>query len=130
VRILSLLPAVLTNTFPHNQHMASISSNVVNAVSGSQNPQAQDGDHLCINMVKSQVNVATRSHDYSSLLNVPGIDSPPPLETPLQIKKPEPMPRILKGVLKHSNHNPNARDSHNYSIVEDLGQTPCVMSAL
>jgi hypothetical protein len=27
-------------------------------------------------------------------------------------------------------HNPNARASQNYSIVEDLGQTPCAMSAL
>jgi hypothetical protein len=49
---------------------------------------------------------------------------------PLQIEKPEPPPRILKGVLKCSTHNPNARATHNYSIVEDLGQTPCAMSAL
>ena len=27
-------------------------------------------------------------------------------------------------------HNPNARAAQNYSIVEDLAQTPCVMSAL
>ena len=44
--------------------------------------------------------------------------------------KPEIAPRIPKGVLKNSGHNPNARDAHNYSIVEDLGQTPCVMSVL
>jgi hypothetical protein len=49
---------------------------------------------------------------------------------PLQIEKPEPLPRILKGVLKCSMHNPNARVAHNYSIVEDLGQTPCTMSTL
>jgi hypothetical protein len=42
----------------------------------------------------------------------------------------EPPPRILKGVLKCSAHNPNARAAHNYSIVEDLGQTPCAMLAL
>jgi hypothetical protein len=48
----------------------------------------------------------------------------------LQIEKLEPLPRIPKGVLKCSTHNPNARAAHNYSIVEDLGQTPCVMSAL
>jgi hypothetical protein len=39
-------------------------------------------------------------------------------------------PRIPKGVLKRSTHNPNARATHNYSIVEDLGQTPCAMSDL
>jgi hypothetical protein len=36
----------------------------------------------------------------------------------------------MKGVLKFSAHNPNARASQNYSIVKDLGQTPCVMSPL
>jgi hypothetical protein len=67
VRILSLPPIVLTNPFPYNQHMASSSSNAINAASGSQNPPTQDGDHLCINMVKSEVNLATWSRDYSSL---------------------------------------------------------------
>jgi hypothetical protein len=59
VRLLSLPPIVLTNPFPHNQHMASISSNDGNVVSESQNPPAQDGDHFCINMVKYEINVAT-----------------------------------------------------------------------
>ena len=45
-RILYLPPVVLTNPFPNNQHMASRSSNAKNASSGSQNPPAQDGDHL------------------------------------------------------------------------------------
>jgi hypothetical protein len=65
-RLLSLSLIVLTNPFPHNQHMASSSSNVRNVASGSQNPLAQDDDRLCINLVKSKVNVATQSHDYSS----------------------------------------------------------------
>jgi hypothetical protein len=81
-------------------------------------------------MVKSQVNVATRSHDYNSSHDVPGLESPPPLEMPLQIKKLEPPPYIPKGVIKHSAHNPNDRASQNYSIVEDLGQTPYTMLAL
>jgi hypothetical protein len=79
VRILTLPPTVLNNPFPHNQHLASSSSNSRNAVSGSQNPLRQDGDRLCINMVKSQVNVATRSYDYSSSHTFPGLKSPPPL---------------------------------------------------
>ena len=44
--------------------------------------------------------------------------------------KPEIAPRIPKGVLKHSGHNPNASAAQNYSVVEDLGQTPYAMSAL
>jgi hypothetical protein len=100
-------------------------------VGGSQNPPSQDDDCLCINMVNSQVHVATRSRDYSSSKAIPGLESPPPpLKTPLYIEKPKPPPHIPKGVLKHSTHNPNARATQNYSIVEDLGQTPCAMSAL
>jgi hypothetical protein len=81
-------------------------------------------------MVKSQIDVATRYHDYGSSQIVIGLESPPPLETPLHIKNPKPMSHILKGVLKLSAHNHNARVAQNYSIVEYMGQTPCVMSAL
>jgi hypothetical protein len=48
----------------------------------------------------------------------------------LQIEKPELPPHIPKGVLKCSTHNPNARATQNYSIVEDLGQGPSAMSDL
>jgi len=40
------------------------------------------------------------------------------------------MLRIPKGMYKRVSHNPNARDAPNYSIVEDLTQTPCAMSSL
>jgi hypothetical protein len=51
---------------------------------------------------------------------------------PLQIEKTvgETMTRIPKGVFKKASHNPNARDAQNYSVVEDLAQTPCAMSTL
>jgi hypothetical protein len=130
MRILSLPSVVLTNPFPHNQHTASSSLNSKNVVSGIQNPSTQDDDCLCINMVKSEVNIDTQYHDYSSPQTVPSLESPPPLKTPLQIKKLDPLPCILKGLLKCSTHNTNDRDAHNYSIVEDLGQTPCTMLAL
>jgi hypothetical protein len=57
---------MLTNPFPHNQHMDLSFSNAENVVSGNQNPPMHEGDCLCVNMVKSQINVATRSRDYSS----------------------------------------------------------------
>jgi hypothetical protein len=128
-RLIAQHPVVLTNPFPHNQNMTSGASNTRNASSGSQNPSAHDGGHQCINMVRSEISVATRTHDYGSSQPVLGPEPPPP-ETPLQIDKPEPLPHILKGVLKCSAHNPNARATQNYSIVEDLGQTPCAMSSL
>jgi hypothetical protein len=51
---------------------------------------------------------------------------------PLQIERTmgETMTRILKGAFKKASHNPNARATQNYSVVEDLSQTPCAMSSL
>ena len=87
-----------------------------------------EGGHSCINMM-SAANVVTRSKDYGSSEPNMGKEPAPP-GIPLQIDKPKAIPRIPKGVLKHFGHNPNARAAQHYSIVEDLGETPCVMSAL
>jgi hypothetical protein len=113
-RLLAQSPIVLTNPFPHNQCLALSSSNGGNAVGGGQNQQSQDGDCLCINMVDAKIDVATPSRDYSSKQTIPILESPPPpSETTLQIEKPEPPLCILKGVLKHATHNPNARAVQN-----------------
>jgi hypothetical protein len=40
------------------------------------------------------------------------------------------MARIPKGEFKKASHNPNTRASKNYSVVEDLSQSPCAMSTL
>jgi hypothetical protein len=37
---------------------------------------------------------------------------------------------IPKDAFKKASHNPNVRATQNYSVVEDLSQTPCAMSAL
>jgi hypothetical protein len=42
----------------------------------------------------------------------------------------ETMTYIPKGAFKKYSHNLNARATQNYSVVEDLSQTPCAMSAL
>jgi hypothetical protein len=108
-RILNLPPAVLTNPFPHNQHLASSSLSAENASGGSQNPQSQDGDRVFINMVDVKIDIATCSRDYISSKASTSLEAPPPPpKMNLQIEKPEPPPRILKGVLKRSTHNPNA----------------------
>jgi hypothetical protein len=130
-RLLNIPPVVLTNPFPHNQHLASSSLNVENASGGCQNPSSQDDDHVCINMVDATIDIATLSQDYSSSKASTNLEAPPPpLKMNLQIEKPDPPPCILKGVFKRSTHNPNAKSTQNYSIVEDLGQTPCAMSTL
>jgi hypothetical protein len=130
-RLLSQSPAVLTNPFSHNHHMTLGSFNARNSSSGSQTPSTHEGrGNICVNMLNSHIDVATRYCDYGSSQTFIGIDSPPPLETNLQIEKSKPLPYIPKGVLKLSTHNPNSKSSHNYSIIKDLGQTPCTMSAL
>ena len=86
----------------------------------------------CINMVRA-VKIVTRAKDYGSSQPDPGKEPDPP-GTPLHIEKPvdkpEAAPHIPKGLLKHLGHNPNTRAAQKYSIVENLGHTPCVMSAL
>ena len=82
-------------------------------------------------MASAKIDIATHSQDYGSSKASTSLESPPPPpEMNLQIEKLEPPPLIMKGVFKNSTHNPNARAAQNYSIVEDLGQTPCAMSAL
>ena len=50
---------------------------------------------------------------------------------PLIIEKPtKTMPKIPKGVFKKALHNPNARTTTNYSVVEYLSQTHNAMLAL
>ena len=70
--------------------------------------------------------VVTHAKDYGSSQPSPCKEPDPP-GTPLHIEKPmdkpKVAPRIPKGVLKRSGHNPNARASQNYSVVEDLGHT-------
>jgi hypothetical protein len=83
-------------------------------------------------MMKSDAFIATRAHDYSkSNASDKGKEVEIP-SLPLHIEKTlgETMTRIPKGAFKRASHNPNARAAQNYSVVEDLSQTPCAMSAL
>jgi hypothetical protein len=129
-RLLSQMPTVMTNPFQNNQHMSSETSNTRNALSRSKNPSTHEGGHLCINMVKYHIDVATQSCDYGSSQTIIGPKYPPPPKTPLHIENPEPQPCISKGVLKNSTQNANSRATQNFSIVKYLGQNPCAMLAL
>jgi hypothetical protein len=42
----------------------------------------------------------------------------------------EPNPRIPHMPLRWNVHNPHARETHNYSLVDDLAQSPAAMSVL
>ena len=81
-------------------------------------------------MVRSQTLLQTRNKNYEKEASEKG-NSIGETSNPLTIEKPaKPMPKIPKGVFKKTLHNPNARAAANYSIVEDLSQTPFVMSFL
>ena len=83
-------------------------------------------------MMKSDAFIATRAHDYSkSNTSDKGKEAEIP-SLPLQIEKMlgETMTHIPKGAFKRASHNQNARAAQNYSVVEDLSQTPCAMSSL
>ena len=72
----------------------------------------------------------TRNKNYKKETSEKG-ESIGETSNPLTIEKPvEPMPKIPKGVFKNTLHNPNSRVASNYSVVEDLAQTLCAMSAL
>jgi hypothetical protein len=101
---------------------------------GSQGPSSSLNNPASVNvyMVKGDAFISTRAHDYSktSTSEKGKEDKLPSL--PLQIEKMlgETMTCIPKGAFKKDSHNPNPRSTQNYSVVEDLSQTPCAMSAL
>jgi hypothetical protein len=83
-------------------------------------------------MMKGDAFISTRAHDYSKpSTSEKGKEVEIP-SLPLHIEKTlgEMMTRIPKGAFKKASHNPNARATQNYSVVEDLSQTPCAMSTL
>ena len=77
------------------------------------------------------MDVATRSRDYGEVETSKAKGAPDATE-PLHITRPtvEPIPRMPKVSTKRTTINTNARAAQNYSIVEDLAQSPCAMSAL
>ena len=101
---------MLSNPLPHNQNMNSRTHDPHYALGGDQNPSKANIGHGCINMVHA-TKVVTCVKDYgSSQPNLGKVPAPP--RSPLRIENPvdktEVTPRIPKGVLKHSGHNPNA----------------------
>jgi hypothetical protein len=124
-------PIVLTNPFQHGQNLTQASTSMEE---GSQGPPPSSNNPASTNvyMMKGDAYISTRSHDYSkpSTSEKGKEDETPYL--PLHIKNTmgETMTHIPKGVFKKYSHNPNARAAQNYSMVEDLSQTPYVMSSL
>jgi hypothetical protein len=85
-----------------------------------------------IMMLNSMIGLFTRVKNYD-IYDLPK-DQPSTSQSndPLNIEKAilEPFPQPPKGAPHWNFYNPNARAAQHYSIVEDLAQAPCAMSAL
>jgi hypothetical protein len=95
-------------------------------------PYSRNTSSTNVYMLKGNIDLTTRTRDYGMPnTSEKGKEAENPT-LPLHIEKTlgETMTRIPKGAFKKSSHNPNARDAHNYSMVEDLSQTPYAMSTL
>jgi hypothetical protein len=124
---------MLTNPFTQGKNLAQDSSST-SMHGGSQGAPTHNTNNWVTNiyMMKVEANIYTMAHKYRTPEFVKkGKEASNPL-TPLQIEKTvgETMTRIPKGVFKKDSHNLNARVSQNYSIMEDLAQTPCAMFTL
>jgi hypothetical protein len=122
---------VLMNPFQHGKNLTQASTSVEG---GSQGPSPSSNNHASTNvyMMKCDAFISTREHDYSKPSAFEkGKEAKIP-SLPLYIEKTlgETMTHIPKGAFTKASNNPNARATHNYSMVEDLSQTPCVMSTL
>jgi hypothetical protein len=118
-------PVVLTNPFQHGQNLTQAS---ISTEGGSQGPSPPMNNPASVNvyMVRGDAFILTRAHDYSKpSTSEKGKEVEFP-SLPLQIEKTlgETMTHIPKGVFKKYSHNTNTRAAQNYSVVEDLSQTP------
>ena len=119
---------MLTNPFPQGQQLVvGMNQNTGASPGGTQEGEIPSN----IFMMSAHVDVATRSREYGEEESSKAKGAPDATE-PLHITRPtfKPIPRMPKAYTKHSTINPNARAAQNYSIVEDLAQSPCAMSAL
>jgi hypothetical protein len=122
---------LLTNPFQHGKNLTQASASTEGGIQGP-SPSSNNPASVNIYMVKGDAFISTRSHDYSKPST---FEKGKEAELPylrLQIEKMlgETMTCIPKGTFKKSSHNPNARAAQNYSVVEDLSQTPCAMFTL
>jgi hypothetical protein len=129
-------PAVLQNPIPHQ--------GVINTQQDTQHPPPQMGQYHNPNnpaertillTSEEEILLQTRNRQY------PPIDestptspetNPTPTGPPLVIPRPstEPPLCIPRIPLRRNVHNPQARAAHNYSLVDDLAQSPAAMLVL
>jgi hypothetical protein len=123
-------PAMLQNPIPHQ--------GVINTQQDAQHPPPQVGQYLNPNnpadrtillTSEEEILLQTRNRQYHAPAESPPISpetNPAPTGPPLVIPRPntEPPLHIPRIPLRRNVHNPQARAAHNYSLVDDLAQSP------
>jgi hypothetical protein len=129
-------PAVLQNPIPHQ--------GVINTQQDTQHPPPQMGQYHNPNnpaertillTSEEEILLQTRNRQYPPTTESTPTSpetNPTPTGPPLVIPRPsaEPPLRIPRIPLRRNVHNPQARAAHNYSLVDDLAQSPAAMSVL
>jgi hypothetical protein len=129
-------PAVLQNPIPHQ--------GVINTQQDAQHPPPQMGQYHNPNnpaertillTSEEEILLQTRNRQYPPTAESTPTSTeanPTPTGPPLVIPRPsaEPPLRIPRIPLRRNVHNPQARAAHNYSLVDDLAQSPAAMSVL
>jgi hypothetical protein len=117
---------------------------VINTQQDTQHPPPQVGqylnpnnlaDHIILLTSEEEILLQKRNRQYHALAESPPIPqetNPTLMGPPLVIPRPfsEPPLRIPRIPLHRNVHNPQARVAHNYSLADDLAQSPAAMSAL
>jgi hypothetical protein len=127
---------VLQNPIPHQ--------GMIKTQQGTQHPPPQVGqylnpnnlaDHTILLTSEEEILLQTRNIQYHAPAESPPIPpetkptlTGPPLVIPLPSA--EPLLCIPCIPLRRNVHNPQARVAHNYSLVDDLAQSPAVMSVM
>jgi hypothetical protein len=127
-------PTILQNPIPHQ--------GVVNTQQDAQRPPPQAGQYHNPNnpaertillTIEEEILLQTRNRQYpAESTSTPSETNPTPMAPPLVIPRPpaeQPL-HIPCIPLRRNVHNPQARASHNYSLVDDLSQSPASMSVL
>jgi hypothetical protein len=129
-------PAVLQNPIPHQ--------GVINTQQDAQHPPPQVGQYHNPNnpaertillTSEEEILLQTRNRQYPATAESTPTSpetNPTPTGPPLVIPRPSAKPplRIPRIPLRRNVHNPQARAAHNYSLVDDLAQSPAAMSVL
>jgi hypothetical protein len=129
-------PAVLQNPIPHQGVMNTQQDMQPTLPQIGQYPNLGNPvDRTILLTSEEEVLLQTRSRQYNATPeSSPTTSDAPPVITgpPLMIPHPntDPPLRIPRIPLCRNVHNPQARAAHNYSLVDDLAQSPAAMSVL